>query len=185
MSAGDLVTFMMFMMHFGASAGVFADYAFVRIREARAATTRLFAIIDRPSHQLGFAALGGVPPVCAAPPRDEDVLGGLQFENVNFCYHTRISVPILIDFNVTISAGATVAFVGPSGTLHSPLYSYCTHRCTHTARILHAYCTHTALTLHSPLVLQAQVSRRCSTYCSVSTSLPGGGYYLTGGTLRA
>jgi ABC-type multidrug transport system fused ATPase/permease subunit len=122
MTAGDLVTFMMFMMHFGASAGVFADYCFVRVVEAQASTTRLFAIIDRPSHQLGFAALGGVPPACQPPPSESCVFGELQFESVCFSYHTRVAVPILEDFNATVKAGSTVAFVGPSGAGKSTVF---------------------------------------------------------------
>ena len=51
------------------------------------------------------------------PPR-----GGLAFQNVHFRYPSRPEVAALIDFNLTVEPGETVAIVGPSGAGKSTLF---------------------------------------------------------------
>lgn len=41
--------------------------------------------------------------------------GKIQFKNISFHYPSRKNIPILKSFNLTIKAGETIAFVGPSG----------------------------------------------------------------------
>ncbi|WP_374530864.1 ABC transporter transmembrane domain-containing protein [Novosphingobium sp.] len=48
--------------------------------------------------------------------------GKLSFESVNFRYPTRLEVPALADFSLTIEPGETVAIVGPSGAGKSTLF---------------------------------------------------------------
>ncbi|OQR85633.1 ATP-binding Cassette (ABC) superfamily, partial [Thraustotheca clavata] len=43
------------------------------------------------------------------------VEGRIVFSNVNFHYPTRPDIPVLRNYNLTIEAGQTVAFCGPSG----------------------------------------------------------------------
>jgi ATP-binding cassette subfamily B protein len=51
------------------------------------------------------------------PPR-----GALAFQNVHFRYPSRPEVSALIDFNLTVEPGETVAIVGPSGAGKSTLF---------------------------------------------------------------
>ena len=51
------------------------------------------------------------------PPR-----GALAFQNVHFRYPSRPEVAALIDFNLTVEPGETVAIVGPSGAGKSTLF---------------------------------------------------------------
>ena len=48
--------------------------------------------------------------------------GKLSFESVNFRYPTRLEVPALAEFSLTIEPGETVAIVGPSGAGKSTLF---------------------------------------------------------------
>ncbi len=62
-----------------------------------------------------------------APPEKPIALpvparGQIAFERVNFRYPTRPEVAALIDFNLNVSPGETVAVVGPSGAGKSTLF---------------------------------------------------------------
>lgn len=52
--------------------------------------------------------------------RQPPVSGRIEFRNLNFCYEDG-SAPVLYDINLTIGAGQTVAFVGPTGSGKSTL----------------------------------------------------------------
>ena len=47
--------------------------------------------------------------------KPKDILGNISIKGVRFSYPTRPGVEILKDFSTEITAGQTVAFVGPSG----------------------------------------------------------------------
>ncbi len=57
------------------------------------------------------------PQALPVPPR-----GNLSFRNVNFRYPTRLDTPALIDFNLEVEPGETVAIVGPSGAGKSTIF---------------------------------------------------------------
>jgi ATP-binding cassette, subfamily B, bacterial len=57
------------------------------------------------------------PTALPEPPR-----GGLAFQNVTFRYPTRPDAPAVIDFNLTVEPGETVAIVGPSGAGKSTVF---------------------------------------------------------------
>jgi ATP-binding cassette subfamily B protein len=65
-------------------------------------------------------------PAIAAPARPvalpEPARGGLAFQNVTFRYPTRPDAPAVIDFNLTVEPGETVAIVGPSGAGKSTVF---------------------------------------------------------------
>ena len=72
--------------------------------------------------QRSLAAMERVFEVLAMAPDKPDVANAadappavreIRFENVNFQY--RADVPVIRDFNLTVSGGMTVALVGPSG----------------------------------------------------------------------
>ncbi|GMF63809.1 unnamed protein product [Phytophthora fragariaefolia] len=47
--------------------------------------------------------------------RPGNVIGKIEFKDVLFRYPTRLNVPVLQHYNLTIEPGETVAFCGPSG----------------------------------------------------------------------
>ena len=57
------------------------------------------------------------PQTLPEPPR-----GSLSFRNVTFRYPTRLEAPALIDFNLEVEPGETVAIVGPSGAGKSTIF---------------------------------------------------------------
>ena len=80
----------------------FDDY-----QRAMASTTRVLDVLDTPPEIVS----GAVVP--------ERVEGHLRFENVSFAYPGR--PPLLVNFNLDIPAGSTVAVVGPTGSGKSTL----------------------------------------------------------------
>ena len=61
----------------------------------------------------------------------QNVAGRLRFEGVHFRYPSRLGIPVLRDFNLTIEPGTYVALVGASGCGKSTAYAYSVRRlCT-------------------------------------------------------
>ncbi|CAI5731293.1 unnamed protein product [Hyaloperonospora brassicae] len=85
------------------------------IAEARGAAVQLYAILDTPSliDASKTEEAGDVPA--------EMCRGRIEAVGVQFAYPSRPDVRILNNYNVTIEAGQTVAFVGPSGSGKSTL----------------------------------------------------------------
>ena len=65
-------------------------------------------------------------PAIAAPARPialpEPARGALAFQSVTFRYPTRPDAPAVIDFDLTVEPGETVAIVGPSGAGKSTVF---------------------------------------------------------------
>src|SRR5690606_11433585 len=57
------------------------------------------------------------PIALPSPPR-----GSLAFQHVTFRYPTRPEVPAIVDFDLTVEPGETVAIVGPSGAGKSTIF---------------------------------------------------------------
>ena len=45
-----------------------------------------------------------------------DLIGHIRFSNVNFCYPSRLDVPILTNLSFDVQSGQTIALVGSSGS---------------------------------------------------------------------
>ncbi|WP_369027319.1 ABC transporter transmembrane domain-containing protein [Qipengyuania sp. RANM35] len=93
---------------FGALTEVYGDL----LRGAGAAS-RLAELLDE---KPGITAPER-PQALPQPPR-----GGLSFRNVTFRYPTRLDAPAILDFNLEVEPGETVAIVGPSGAGKSTIF---------------------------------------------------------------
>ncbi|CAL0333813.1 unnamed protein product [Lupinus luteus] len=77
------------------------------ITDANVAVTRLYEMIDRvptidSENKIGKAL--------------SYVRGGIEFQDIYFCYPSRPEVPVLQGFNLTIPAGKRIGLVGGSGS---------------------------------------------------------------------
>jgi ATP-binding cassette subfamily B (MDR/TAP) protein 1 len=77
------------------------------LTKAAAAADALFKTIDRQSEIDPLSELGQVPSSCA---------GRIHIEGVNFSYPTRVDVPVLRNFSLSVPANSTTALVGESGS---------------------------------------------------------------------
>mmetsp|Transcript_21236 Transcript_21236/g.42392 ORF Transcript_21236/g.42392 Transcript_21236/m.42392 type:complete len:656 (-) Transcript_21236:56-2023(-) len=103
MTAGKLITFMMYALQTGASLAVFAGL-FSSFMDAMGASSRTFEIIDREPelHLRGGEQVG-------------DLRGSIAFDGVSFNYPSRQDITVLDDFTLDIAENSTVALVGQSG----------------------------------------------------------------------
>jgi ATP-binding cassette subfamily B protein len=86
---------------FGALSEVYADL----LRGAGAASRLNELLNERPA-----IAPPARPTALPEPPR-----GALAFQNVTFRYPTRLTQAAIVDFNLNVEPGETIAIVGPSG----------------------------------------------------------------------
>ena len=91
------------------------------------ALTEVYGDLMRGAGAAGrLAELLQEEPAIRAPERPialpEPPRGALAFQNVHFRYPSRPEVSALIDFNLTVEPGETVAIVGPSGAGKSTLF---------------------------------------------------------------
>ncbi|CAG8574146.1 4069_t:CDS:1 [Paraglomus brasilianum] len=89
---------------------------FAAIGHALGAAAKLYEVIDRVP-KIDSESTAGTKLVKA------NVVGKIEFKNVDFHYPQRPDVPILKNFNLTIQPGQTVALVGSSGSGKSTIVS--------------------------------------------------------------
>ena len=106
LSAGLLTQFMLYAAIVGGATGVMAE-VYGDIQRAAGATTRLLELHDAtPAIVSSTSAL-------TLPPAENGAT--ISFNNVSFNYPSRPEIAALKDITLEISAGQTVALVGPSG----------------------------------------------------------------------
>ena len=102
MTAGTLVTFMMYSLNVGMSLAIFAGL-FSAFMEAIGASTRTFEIVDR---KPALSLRGG---------EKVKLEGEIDFDHVKFHYPSRPDIEVLNNFTLNIKKNTTVALVGQSG----------------------------------------------------------------------
>jgi subfamily B ATP-binding cassette protein MsbA len=102
LSAGDLVTFLLYTLTVAGAIGTFTGL-YAQLQEALGASQRIFELLDE-TPELAQAAV----------PQNPEPLGTITFEDVQFAYAKR-SGDVLHGINLDVKPGEVVALVGPSG----------------------------------------------------------------------
>ena len=112
MTAGTLVQFVFYALIGAGSVGA--------LTEVWSEVQRASGGMDRINQLLGEVSQLVIPahPSTLAQP----VRGELRIENVRFNYPTRPDTAALVDFNLRVAPGETVALVGPSGAGKSTVF---------------------------------------------------------------
>ncbi|KAI8108318.1 hypothetical protein M9434_006345 [Picochlorum sp. BPE23] len=104
MSAGSLVSFMLYQQSLSASFQSLGD-VFSALSAAVGAADKVIELINK---SPAFVESGTEKP-------DRDLVGSIEFRNVSFSYPARPGITILENFSLSIRPGEVVALVGPSG----------------------------------------------------------------------
>ncbi len=107
MTMGTLVAFQSLAASFIAPAQQLVATA-AKVQQAQGSVERLDDVLQ---YGLDVSALAPAPGV---KPIAEKLAGRIEFRNVTFGY-SRAQPPLIVDFNLAIEPGQTVALVGPSG----------------------------------------------------------------------
>ncbi len=105
MSPGQLSQFVLYAVMAASSTGALSE-VWGDVLRAAGAMERILELLGRTP-----AILDPVSPATSA----RRVAGHLQFQQVSFRYPSRPEPPALIDFDLSVRPGETVALVGPSG----------------------------------------------------------------------
>jgi ATP-binding cassette subfamily B protein len=104
-SPGQLSAFVFYAALVGGSVGALSE-SWGDLQRAAGATERLLELL---------AAQADVSIPAHPLPLPERARGAIAFENVDFRYPSRPDTPALASFSLAVSAGESVALVGPSG----------------------------------------------------------------------
>lgn len=106
LSAGELLTFVIFTVFIGASVGGLGEL-YGKIQAALGATERILEILEEP--------VEGTNQVQQPLHEIPKVTGNIIFNEVGFSYPTRPDIQVLNNINFNIHSGEKIALVGPSG----------------------------------------------------------------------
>ena len=105
MDAGLLVQFVIYSVMVAGAVGALSQI-WGELQRAAGATERLVELIEAKDTIVDPANPTAMP---------DPITGAIKFDSVTFRYPARPDMPALIDFNLDIKPGETVALVGPSG----------------------------------------------------------------------
>ena len=100
-SVGTIVTIVLFAKQIAAPLEDIAD-AIGNLQRAVTSSARVFALLDREEE-----------PECTGTFGEEEILGDVKFEHVDFSYDKE--KPLIKDLNLDVKHGQNVAIVGPTG----------------------------------------------------------------------
>ena len=100
-SVGTIVTIVLFAKQIAAPLEDIAD-AIGNLQRAVTSSERVFALLDREEE-----------PECTGTFGEEEILGDVKFEHVDFSYDKE--KPLIKDLNLDVNHGQNVAIVGPTG----------------------------------------------------------------------
>ena len=112
MTGGQLGQFLLYAIFVATSSAALSEM-WGEVQRAAGAMERLIELLDS---EPGIVA----PPDAVALPEKSD--GRMSLENVVFRYPSRPETPAIIDFNLEVASGETLAIVGPSGAGKSTLF---------------------------------------------------------------
>ena len=105
MNIGGLVAFIAYTMFIGGAIGSLGNF-YAQIVSAIGGTERIMEILNMDSEVTLDEQSGETI---------NNMVGDLQFENVQFSYPTREDIPVLKGIDINIKAGQKIALVGSSG----------------------------------------------------------------------
>jgi ABC-type multidrug transport system fused ATPase/permease subunit len=105
MNIGGLVAFIAYTMFIGGAIGSLGNF-YAQIVSAIGGTERIMEILNMDSEVTLDERSGETI---------DNMVGDLQFENVQFSYPTRDDIPVLKGIDIDIKAGQKIALVGSSG----------------------------------------------------------------------
>jgi ATP-binding cassette, subfamily B, bacterial len=112
MTFGELSQFLVYAGYLGLSAAALSEM-WGEVQRAAGAMERLIEL----KHALPSVRAPAAP--TALPARGP---GSIRFDNVSFHYPSRPSTAALVEFDLAVAPGETVAFVGPSGAGKSTVF---------------------------------------------------------------
>lgn len=112
MTAGQMMSFLMFTMFIAASMGGLPEQ-YAAIQRAVGASERIFELLDEPIEEVNADD--------ARTRKKLRVTGDVTFDKIAFSYPTRKEFTVLRDVTFDVKAGQTIAIVGPSGSGKSTL----------------------------------------------------------------
>ena len=111
-SGGELAAFVFYASVVAFSVGVISE-VFGELQRAAGATERLIELLEEKPEIVA-------PQNVILMPQPSQ--GRVSFDGVTFHYPSRPDMPALIDFNLHIKSGETIALVGPSGAGKSTVF---------------------------------------------------------------
>lgn len=116
MTLGTMVAFMQYAAFFYMPVQEMAE-RFAQLQSAQASAERIQGLLDtRPEIADSEAAI-----LAAASGGNGERIESIEFRNVSFAY--KEGQPVLIDFNLRVGAGESIALVGPTGSGKSTIVS--------------------------------------------------------------